>query len=140
MTGSARDLVFMKKGEKGMCLVKSYIKRHNSMAGLLAGNLFHLSVYLTSFSSVSFHLPLTWGSAEDYIIDPLIDFRINEFTIKLIRCSVGTLAETLGVMLMPDCKMVFLNFIFVQTFLHYGQEETSLSLLRLFQPENVWCF
>lgn len=79
-----------------MPLLKSYIKRHNSMARLLAGNLLHLSVYLTSFSSVFFHLfhlPLTWDSAEDYILDPLIDFRINEFTITLIRCSLGTLAE-----------------------------------------------
>ncbi len=47
----------MKKGEKKkMCLlVMSYMKRHNSMASSLAGNLFHLSFYPTSCSSVSFH-------------------------------------------------------------------------------------
>lgn len=47
-----------------MWLVMSYMRRHNSMASLLAGNLFHLSFYPTSCSSISFHpfhLLLTQG-------------------------------------------------------------------------------
>lgn len=75
VTRSARDLALMKKREKRMCFVMSYMRRHNSMVNLLAGNLLRLSFYPAPSSFHPFYLThLQHCSWRIFIIKSSIDY------------------------------------------------------------------
>ena len=96
-----------------MCLVMSYMKRHNSMASLLAGNLFHLSFYPTSRSSVSFHpfhLLLSQGCNRGLVssqINLLITFKITVNNKSLNCLNLNSIKCNKNYKLIPNSKMTF---------------------------------